>query len=178
MTLRADSHTEDAISIRAATVADAKCLIDLKSRLERDAEFLITSPVDPCTGVELVSAAIKNNVSSTLSNILVAEAGEALIGVALSRSHIHPAYRGVVQLDIGVEASHRRSGLGKQLVNRTLDWAEFNGVHRIQLAVVDANRPAIDLYHRCGFEIEGTLRRAVRINGTLHDVHVMARLLI
>lgn len=175
--MRVNASLADAVAIRAATVDDAESLMDLNARLERDAEFLITTPVDPSTGAELVVASLGSNASSSLSNILVAELGHSLIGVALSRPHCHPAYNGVVQMDIGVDGPSRRRGIGTELVRRTLDWAGANGVHRIQLAVIQANRAAVALYRQSGFEIEGTLRRAARIKGKFHDVYLMARLL-
>jgi RimJ/RimL family protein N-acetyltransferase len=58
-----------------------------------------------------------------------------------------------------------------------LDWAQQNGVERVQLAVVVANAPAIALYESNGFEIEGTLRRGFWLGDDVYDVHVMARLL-
>jgi putative acetyltransferase len=83
----------------------------------------------------------------------------------------------VLQLDIGVDAQWRRVRVGTALVQFVLDWAQQNAIERVQLAVVSANTPAVALYERNGFEVEGTLRRSFRLDDDVYDVHVMARLL-
>ena len=47
-------------------------------------------------------------------------------------------------------------------------------LERIQLDVFDFNQGARRLYERVGFRYEGTLRRAVYLDGAFHDVHRMA----
>jgi L-phenylalanine/L-methionine N-acetyltransferase len=49
-------------------------------------------------------------------------------------------------------------------------------VRRLELAVYVDNAPAIRLYKRFGFEIEGTRRAAAFRDGAFVDDHVMARL--
>lgn len=49
-------------------------------------------------------------------------------------------------------------------------------VTRIHLEVYTDNDPAVALYRKFGFEIEGTLRQDAFRNGELVDTHVMARL--
>ena len=45
---------------------------------------------------------------------------------------------------------------------------------RIELEVFANNTAAIRLYEKVGFVWEGTMRDAVLIDGTFHDVHTMA----
>ena len=50
------------------------------------------------------------------------------------------------------------------------------GLTRLDLRVYVDNEPAISLYERFGFEVEGTHRRFAYRNGEYVDAHVMARL--
>jgi RimJ/RimL family protein N-acetyltransferase len=48
------------------------------------------------------------------------------------------------------------------------------GLHRVQLEVYAFNERARRSYERCGFEVEGRLRDALRWDGAWHDALVMA----
>lgn len=79
-------------------------------------------------------------------------------------------------LGMGVVASHRGCGVGGRLITTTIETALARGLTRIELTVRTDNVPAIALYHRCGFETEGLLRRYLLVDGLYYDVLLMARL--
>lgn len=47
--------------------------------------------------------------------------------------------------------THRRSGVGRNLVETVIDWARKHRVETLRLMVVGNNDPAIRLYERLGF---------------------------
>ncbi|WP_263769088.1 GNAT family N-acetyltransferase [Propionivibrio soli] len=79
-------------------------------------------------------------------------------------------------LGIGLVPSARHQGLGARLMQAAIDKAWANGLTRIELSVWAGNDNARALYERFGFELEGTLRKACRINGVYRDVYAMALL--
>lgn len=66
-------------------------------------------------------------------------------------------------------------GLGTDALRALLDFGfgELR-LERIWLEVYDFNARARRSYEKCGFVLEGTLRRAVYRRGEYHDVHLMA----
>lgn len=50
------------------------------------------------------------------------------------------------------------------------------GLNRIDLNVLKSNSAAIGLYEKCGFIVEGLLRKSVFKNGEYHDQLVMSLL--
>ena len=67
--------------------------------------------------------------------------------------------------------------MGTALLTRLLNYADrWLGVTRVELSVYTDNAPAIALYRRHGFEVEGTQRASVLREGVLIDVLMMARL--
>ena len=58
----------------------------------------------------------------------------------------------------------------------TIEAAAARGISRIELLVRADNEPAIALYQRFGFELEGRLRKYLIVDGAVHDVLAMARL--
>jgi ribosomal protein S18 acetylase RimI-like enzyme len=79
-------------------------------------------------------------------------------------------------LGMGVVSGHRRRGLGARMLAMALEMAGEHGIQRAELIVRSDNAAAIALYRRFGFEVEGTLRRYMRIDGVNYDALLMARL--
>lgn len=79
-------------------------------------------------------------------------------------------------LGMGVAASHRGRGVGGRLIAATMEAALARGFTRIELTVRTDNAAAIALYRRCGFEVEGVLRRYLLVDGVYYDALQMARL--
>jgi RimJ/RimL family protein N-acetyltransferase len=63
-------------------------------------------------------------------------------------------------------------------MQRCVDWARDQGIHKLALQVWPHNDAAIRLYEKFGFEREGVLRAHYRRqNGELWDAIVMGLLL-
>lgn len=79
-------------------------------------------------------------------------------------------------LGMGVLREYRRRGLGARMLAMALEMAGERGIRRAELVVRADNTPAIALYRRFGFDVEGTCRRYMRMDGVEHDALLMARL--
>ena len=58
-------------------------------------------------------------------------------------------------LGMGLLAKYRGQGIGTQLLHATLCRAKELGLERIELEVLESNIPAITLYEKVGFRMEG-----------------------
>ena len=83
------------------------------------------------------------------------------------------AHSGV--LGMGVHPDHRGQGLGRALLDRAVRGAAEAGLRRIELEVFASNVPAISLYLRSGFVVEGCKRRARYLDDKYDDVILMAK---
>ncbi len=80
-------------------------------------------------------------------------------------------------LGMAVRDDWQARGVGSALMATAMDIADnWWQVRRIHLEVYTDNEPAIALYRKFGFEIEGTLRQDAFRDGEYIDSHVMARL--
>jgi ribosomal protein S18 acetylase RimI-like enzyme len=77
-------------------------------------------------------------------------------------------------LGVGVLPAYRGKGIGRKLMQRTIDAAFEFGMTRIELTVRENNTNAISLYKSLGFEVEGFHRNAVRIEGQYENLYSMA----
>lgn len=80
------------------------------------------------------------------------------------------------RLGMGVQKDHRRRGIGRRLIERTIARAREKGLERIELDVFASNTPAIRLYEKMGFVVEGVKRKARKIDGAYDDLVGMALL--
>jgi L-phenylalanine/L-methionine N-acetyltransferase len=107
---------------------------------------------------------------------IVAMLDGQLVGTAdLSRDKVRRSHVGHIGICVH-DAFHGR-GIGSRLMAALVDTADnWLGLRRLELAVFVDNAPAIRLYKKFGFEIEGTRRAAAFRDGAFVDDHVMARL--
>jgi len=108
--------------------------------------------------------------------VIVAERDGHIVGMAgLHRSKGRRQHSAA--LGISVDDKHRGEGVGKALLTALIDAADnWLGISRIELTVFTDNEPAIALYRKAGFEMEGTHRAYALRDGVLADVFAMARI--
>ena len=79
-------------------------------------------------------------------------------------------------LGMGVERTHRRSGIGEQLIAHAQQWAQASDLLEwIDLQVLSVNEPALRLYRRAGFEVTGETPEMFRIDGQTYSYVSMAK---
>lgn len=80
-------------------------------------------------------------------------------------------------IGMAVSEEFQGQGVGTALLTALLDLADnWYALDRVELEVYTDNEPAIHLYQKFGFEIEGLHRRYALRLGTLVDAYTMARL--
>ncbi len=89
----------------------------------------------------------------------------------------NPRLRHSAILGMAVRDDWQRRGVGTRLMESAMEMADqWLQLSRLELQVFEDNEPAIRLYRRFGFEVEGRMRRAAFRDGTLRDVLLMGRL--
>jgi RimJ/RimL family protein N-acetyltransferase len=77
-------------------------------------------------------------------------------------------------LGMGVHKDFREHGIGTRLINEALSKAKGKGLERIELEVFASNAPAIKLYEKLGFVVEGVKKKARKLDGIYDDMIEMA----
>ena len=101
---------------------------------------------------------------------VVGSAGLHPVGPAVRRRH-------AMMLGISVIPEAQRQGVGAALMQAMCDYADrWMGVLRIELTVYTDNEPAIALYRKFGFQVEGCHRGYALRDGRYVDAFAMARI--
>jgi putative acetyltransferase len=109
---------------------------------------------------------------------LVACVGAELVGeLGLITFPNAPRRRHAARLGIAVRDDWQGRGMGSALMQAAVELADkWLNILRLELEVFADNEPAIRLYKKFGFAIEGTLVRFGYRDGQFVDVYTMARL--
>jgi putative acetyltransferase len=116
----------------------------------------------PDADLRLLVAVLKEN-GKVVGNISLAQGRRR-------RSHVG-------QLGMMVHDDYQGRGIGTKLMAAVIELADrWLNCTRLELEVYTDNEPAIRLYQKFGFVIEGTLRRFAFRDGVYVDAYMMARI--
>lgn len=104
----------------------------------------------------------------------VALAGGDVVGWCDINRHTFPSHAHAGHLGMGIIPAYRGQGLGRRLIETTLQAARNAGIERVELSVHADNSRAVALYEKVGFVREGLARKSVRIDGRYKDAIQMA----
>jgi L-phenylalanine/L-methionine N-acetyltransferase len=107
---------------------------------------------------------------------LVAVADGEVVGVIGLHTSSRPRVNHRGEIGMMVRDDWQGKGVGKAMMQAVVDLADkWLNLTRIELTVFTDNEPAIALYRKFGFEIEGTLRKHSFRDGEFVDAYAMAR---
>jgi putative acetyltransferase len=108
---------------------------------------------------------------------LVACADGEVIGQLGLHTTARPRRRHSADIGMAVRDDWQGKGVGSALMRAAVDLADrWLSLERLQLEVYTDNQPAVRLYQKFGFAIEGTLARFAFRDGAYVDAYIMARL--
>lgn len=155
--------------IQSADLIAFNRLVGVVAREKKYLSFIDAPPL------EMSKAFIEENIKENWPH-LVAECNGNLIGWCDITSEPQEALAHTGFLGIGVHPDWRGQGVGKNLLLKSLDYAQLRGFTRIELTVRQANLRAISLYEEFGFKREGLHINAIRIDGVYENQLSMALL--
>ena len=112
-----------------------------------------------------------------LYSLVACADGEVVGQFGLHTSPNRPRRRHVGQIGMAVRDDWQGKGVGSALMQAAIDLADkWLNLTRLELDVYTDNEPAIKLYRKFGFTVEGTAINYAFRDGQFVDVYLMARL--
>jgi RimJ/RimL family protein N-acetyltransferase len=164
------------LTIRDITIDDAAAFLDLCLTLDHETPFMMYEPGERTTTVDQQRDFISDMIASPNSTIIVAAAGEQLVGYVDATGGEFNRIRHSAYVVAGVRREFAGKGFGKQLFSALDAWAVANAIQRLELTVRIDNTAAIRLYKGMGYDIEGTKRQSLHVAGDFIDEFYMAKL--
>ena len=170
-----DGPSQPDLLLREATASDASAV------LHHLRQVLSQGPVDiPKLASEVMTTTaeeaelLESFADDPHSLFLVLEHKGQVVGNLDLKAYKRPALRHGAVLGMAIQQDFRGLGLGKTLIQQALAWARQTDLKRIELFVYTRNAPALALYRRCGFVVEGCRKGVIYERGTYLDDYIMA----
>jgi RimJ/RimL family protein N-acetyltransferase len=138
----------------------------------RERKYLASTEAPP---IESTREFVMKNISVRNPQLVALEAEEVVGWCDVRREHFL-AHAHCGTLGMGILPAFRGKGLGRRLMQATLEAAHREGFVRVELMAHADNLRAIALYEKLGFAHEGVTRDSVCIDGRFVDSVVMARI--
>ncbi len=168
------------VIIRQIVDDDAADYLALGHQLDRESTLLMLEPEERNWTVEEQRQRIINLRTQGGMIFVVEEPTintKPLIGfLGAERGHFQ-RNRHSMYIVVALLKAFTGQGIGKRLFAELEAWCRTEGIQRLELTVQTHNVPALRLYQHCGFDIEGTKRRSLRISGQFVDEYYMGKII-
>ena len=163
-------------TIQCATERDAADVLELMRASASESDFLARHADELRITLDQEAEFLREQQVSERHLFLVAELEGRIVGCAhLSGSSLR-RFAHTAVLGISVLRDFWSQGIGRALLQATLDWADARGLVRISLEVAEMNVNATRLYESCGFVHEGCMRLHRKHGDEYRDSLLMARI--
>ncbi len=164
-------------SVREITPDDADAYWQLRQQIDGETEFLRFEPDDWLVTTQRVRGRIELMLASDNQTIFVAEHERQLIGFLWAGGGLYRHNHHNVHIILGVRQAFQRQKLGTRLLITCEEWAQAHQLQRLELSVMAHNFPALTLYHKLGFRIQGMAPYALCLDGKYIDLYYMCKVL-
>jgi RimJ/RimL family protein N-acetyltransferase len=157
-------------SIREEHIEGYHAALDVVARERRYLSLLEAPPM------EASRRFVGRSIAGGYPNFVALD-GDRVVGWCDVVPGDRPSTRHCGHLGMGLVAEWRGRGVGRRLIERSLEAARAFPLARVDLWVRADNERAAALYRKVGFEVEGRRRRTLLVDGVYYDDIVMAVLL-
>jgi RimJ/RimL family protein N-acetyltransferase len=165
------------MKIRELVESDAEAFLALARAIDAESRFMMYEPGERQTTIAQQIERIRSLHARDNQLMLVVEHEGQLVGyLGAMGGEFHRNHHSV-HIFLGLLERFTGQGLGRRLFEETEQWARQQGLHRLELTVMAHNTRGFALYQKMGFEIEGTRRHSLKVEGVYVDEICMAKLL-
>jgi RimJ/RimL family protein N-acetyltransferase len=163
--------------IRSAMEKDAKCLSEVRVQIDGETENLDREQGEAYIDESGFKKVIKEDTERSNHLFLVAEVNNRIVGFCRCEGSELKRSSHKVEFGVCVLKDYWGYGIGKRFLEESIQWADTNGIKKINLKVLETNDKAIKLYQKNGFEVEGTLKNDKLLSdGNYYNTILMGRL--
>ena len=165
---------ETTYTIRPARNDDFEALVDTIRAVTETSTYVVAESI----AEQLLYEDTVNRHTTVESRVFFVAIDDAEEGEMIGWTHLDlpqmEKLKNTAQLTVGVRAEYRHEGIGSQLLERALEWANANGYRKVYNSVPTVNDEAIAFLEAHGWHTEGIRRDHYTLDGDLVDEVMMA----
>lgn len=156
---------------------DAEALSELRLTIDGETENLDREKGEASIDTSGFKQLIIMDAGKPRNLFLVAIAHERIVAFSRCEGIYLSRFSHKVKFGVCVLRDFWRYGIGKNLMKKSISWADAIGIKKISMNVIETNKNAIKLYENLGFEIEGILKNdKILSDGKYYNTIMMGRL--
>lgn len=163
------------IILREAIPNDAKNLLDYLQQVNDESDFLVLEDLD--LTVASYSELLEYSYASKRHLMLLALMDDKIVGMVNVNGSPEERRTHTAEIGISVAKKMWHQGLASALMEEMQAWwEEESTLTRLELYVVAKNFPALNLYLKNDFKIEGRMSQGIEMtDGSFDDLIVMGK---
>lgn len=159
-------------SIRDAAISDLPAIVDIYNSTVPSR--IVTADTEPVT-LESKKLWFTEH-SPQLRPLWVLEDKERVCGwVSFQSFYGRPAYKSTAEISIYVHEDYRGKGLGRFLLNKTMDACPELQIKTLLGFIFGHNMPSLSLFERAGFQRWGYLPNIAELDGVERDLVIVGK---
>ncbi|EOP16210.1 GNAT family N-acetyltransferase [Bacillus cereus] len=163
-------------TIRPAAKQDADQLSKIRVQIDGETENMDREVGEGFIDTKGFQEIIKTDSKKTRNLFLVAEVHNRVVGFSRCEGSDLTRLSHKVEFGVCILKEFWGYGMGKCLLQQSINWADENAVKKIALQVLETNEKAIQLYKNLGFGVEGILKNDKKLSdGKYYNTVVMGR---
>ena len=160
------------MNIREIGKSEARAYFECLKKIDQETKFMMFEPDERQYDENLIASYLSNRDDLFLG----AFSEHEIVGFLAAKRGNFRRIRHSAYIVIGIRQDFHRQGIGSKLFDKLEEWARKNQIKRLELTVEVSNTPAINLYEKQGFSIEGIKRKTMLVDGEFVDEYMMAKL--
>lgn len=163
------------MKIRRCEINDADNMLKMLLELDKETEYMLFEADERPNDINRVKAMINQSINGD-NLLLISTEDDNIIGFLSAQRGIIRKIKHTAYIVVGIREKFRGKGIGKKLFCELDLWAKENNISRLELTVMCPNSMAKQLYEKNGFEVEGTKRNSIFMNGKYIDEYYMSKI--
>ena len=163
------------MKIRRCEINDADNMLKMLLELDKETEYMLFEADERPNDINRVKAMINQSINGD-NLLLIATEDDNIIGFLSAQRGLIRKIKHTAYIVVGIREKFRGKGIGKKLFCELDLWAKENNISRLELTVMCPNSMAKQLYEKNGFEVEGTKRNSIFMNGKYIDEYYMSKI--
>ncbi|HDZ3716195.1 TPA: GNAT family N-acetyltransferase, partial [Vibrio vulnificus] len=165
------------MQIREVCVKDAESMLELMLQLDSETKFMMLEKGERKTTIEQQKQLLESFAENNTKSMFVLSDDSGVHGFVVGIGNSANRNRHSMYCVMGIKHSASGKGYGKKLLGCLENWAVERDFTRLELTVMCHNERAYNLYLSQGFEVEGTKRNSLKVDGQYVNEFYMSKLL-